>query len=433
MNENFILLGVLNVIEAIQNTSKRLEKEKIIKDNVHNVLLKDIFYFVYNPYIITGISDNKLNKNVTLTNTINIFYIKQLLTYLQKNNTGKDVDIANVKYYLDQKNSKLGSFIKKIITKNLKIGVTSKTLNKIYSHDFIPFFDVMLAKNYNDYKKELGYFHLTEKLNGMRCVLIKDHNSVKCMTRQGLIINDLVEIEKDVYHLPDNFVYDGELIAINNENLNSEDLFRKTISIARKDEIKNNLVFNIFDMIQIDGFKKGKSKLLYLERRALLDNMNLQRCKFINIVPVLYFGNDESKIKYYLDQSVREGKEGLMLNFSDSSYECKRTDNILKVVKYNKADVKVIDFIEGKNKNKGKLGALVFKFDYKGKTYTSECGSGFSDKERVKYWENKNLLKYKIVTIEYKGISRDKTGKYSIRNSSWKSVIRNDKTETSLY
>ena len=135
-----------------------------------------------------------------------------------------------------------------------------------------------------------------------------------------------------------------------------------------------------------------------------------------------------------LDEAIANDEEGVMVNLSDAPYECKRTSNILKVKKFQDADLKVLDIIEGTGKNVGKLGAITVQFEVGGKLYTCDCGSGFSDDERSLYYNNKELLLDKIVTIGYFEISQNsKTKEYSLRFPTWKGIIRHDKTEISMY
>ena len=66
-------------------------------------------------------------------------------------------------------------FIKGILTKSLKIGLDSKTVNKIYGDNFIPTFDVMLGTAIEKCKINNGdWFSIGKKLNGSRCVFYKD-------------------------------------------------------------------------------------------------------------------------------------------------------------------------------------------------------------------------------------------------------------------
>ena len=62
--------------------------------------------------------------------------------------------------------------------------------------------------------------------------------------------------------------------------------------------------------------------------------------------------------------------------------------------------------------------------------YTCKVGSGFTQEERIKYWDNKNLLLDKIVTINYFEVTSNQVNEgYSLRFPTWQGIIRFDKTE----
>jgi DNA ligase-1 len=58
-------------------------------------------------------------------------------------------------------------------------------------------------------------------------------------------------------------------------------------------------------------------------------------------------------------------------------------------------DLEVVGLEEGTGRNQGKLGAAIV--EHKG--YKVNVGSGFTDEEREKYWNNPNLLVGKTIGI----------------------------------
>jgi len=436
---------VLEIIQQIESTSSRNEKENILRQNKDNILLRDILYFIYNPYILTGISNKKLNKKLGLPIiTKPLTDVNDLMTYLRNYTTGTDHNVQVVQDFLNRnRKSELDSLYRQIITKNLKIGITATTINKIFGKGFIPEFNVMLAEKYFDYEDDLNEDNLNEdliatlKLDGNRNVAMNYDDGVKMFTRQGLPNEGFVDIENEIFkYLPKGFAYDGEFIAKNNNNLNSADLYRETTSKVRKDGIKKNIDFHIFDMIPIEDFKSGYCPIPYHERKKRLTDLYIRSCDDIHLkeVPILYRGRDKTKIIELLNKVTSEGLEGLMINLANAPYECKRSRGLLKVKKFNDADVRVLDVIEGDGKNKGKLGAIKCQFYGKDNSLqTSNIGSGFSEEERILYFKNPELLLNKIVTVGYFEISNNKDGGQGLRFGTWKGIIRDDKDEISMY
>lgn len=427
-------------VNKMQSTNSRLEKEEYLKEYSSNPVVKVILHFLYNPYIVTGISKKKIKKFknfVDLDLGDSTVDLVSMLNYLDVNNTGRDEILLTVESFL-QTNSEYRDLLESIITKDLKLGVQSTTLNKIYGSEFIPTFDVMLGTKYFDdpdkYVPDGVSFIITQKLDGVRCVCINDYTGVKFFSRQGQPINDLIEIEEEVSrNLPKGIVYDGELLLRNDNNLESKDLYRATVKVTSSDDEKTNLIFNVFDMLSVDDFQNGFSSNSADIRKSKLHNyLSKRNLEFVKEVPILYQGDDKNKINYWLDKITSEGGEGIMLNISDSPYECKRSKKLLKVKKMQTADVLVLDVQEGDGQNSGKLGAILIRFiGPDGKEYECLCGSGFTLKEREDFWNDKDKIIGKIAEVQYFEISQNENGKYSFRFPVFKH-IREDKSEISM-
>ena len=425
---------LIEIFNELKSTSSRKEKERIISENKDNQLFRDILYFVFNPYIVTGISKKKFSKKIFKPLVDPIKNVNEMMKYLQTHNSGTDHNVASVKYFISGFIGEEVDFLTSIAIKDLKLGIDSKTINKALGELFIPTFDVMLAKKYDDHEhKVTGEFILTTKLDGIRCVAIKKPDGISLFSRQGQPIEGMDDIVEEIKMLPDG-VYDGELLLRNDHNLNSGDLYRATTKVVREDGIKKNVEYLLFDYLLVDDFYKGVSNIPCYERKANL-HILLSENVFIWLkeVPMLYIGDNKEKILQVLEEEVANDKEGIMLNIANAPYECKRSDKILKIKKFHDADLLVTQVIEGTGKNVGKLGAITVRFIHEGKEYECNCGSGFSDDERIKYWQSPEMLLGKICTIGYFEISKNQNGGFGLRFPTWKGIIRDDKTEISMF
>jgi DNA ligase-1 len=418
---------LLQIINSIGATSSRNEKETILKQYQNNQLLRDVLHFVFNPYILTGLSSKKINKKVKLNEGYNIYDILDLMDYLKENSTGRDIDIFSVQVFIDIQPEEYRELLTQIVTKNLVIGVTADTINKVFGKDFIPTFDVMLAKKFEEHKQKIkGNFVVTKKLDGNRIVVVKENGVVKSFTRQGNQYEGLEEIESDIANLNlDNIVFDGELIA--DTEGSTHEIYTETTSKARsKSSNKTGLLFHIFDMLPVEEFKGGKSIKNAIERKYCLSEVfNFNILPHCREVKPLYIGNDLSQINKLMEYAREQEWEGLMVNL-DAPYVCKRTDTILKVKIMQTCDLKVIGFEEGTGKNEGRLGSLIV--DYK--RYKVGVGSGFTDADREYIWNRKNEYIGKIVEIQYFEESKNQDGGISLRFPVFKK-LRTDKTEPS--
>ncbi|MCY9542996.1 ATP-dependent DNA ligase, partial [Paenibacillus alvei] len=355
-----------------------------------------------------------------------------LIRWLRWNKTGSDEVVKAVANFINEHDGEVRDFLKEVITKSYKCGITAGTINKVYNKGTIPDFAVLLAKAYKDHGHKLkGRFFITLKLDGIRCVAIKKDGVVQFYTRQGQPIDELIDIEEEIAKkFPDNFVLDGELLLENPKGLPSDELFRATQKVVRKDGIKQNLEFNVFDGLPLEEFLEGKSKLKYEARRNEIEDIfTYARPQFIRQLPVLYVGEDKEQISIILQDVVAKGHEGLMINTANGFYVTKRSDVLLKVKEMHSVDLKVVGYEEGSGKYTGTLGALIV--DYKG--YEVKVGSGFTDADRNIIW-NKMLdsIVGQIVEVQYFEESTNQDGGISLRFPVYLR-IRDDKDEVSLH
>lgn len=424
-----------NTCKELQNTSSTIEKQNLLKLYENDKLFTEILKFLLDPMIVTGISKKKINKTINpMSLNISLHEVtsnsleenlKNLLNYVKEHNTGTDIDIAYVQFYVKflSEDEDIRQFLKSIITKSLKLGVDVKTVNKVYGKNFIPKLDIMLGTSIEKCKiPQDSWFSISQKLNGSRCFYYKG----KLYTRQGKVYTGCKHIIKDIENLTsknrmfvepvyENYVFDGELILKDN-SLSDSEAFQKGVGIANSDkENKQELKLVIFDMLNQKEFELGKSVYNYKRRKEQLKDLRdlIANKKFSNIevVPMFYEGTDQSKIWEYLDYAEQNDMEGIMINL-DTPYECKRTKNLIKVKKFYTLDLKIINAIEGDGRLKGTLGALVV--DYKGNTVN--VGSGFSDEQRKEFWKNKNNIIGRVIEVKYKEITKNKdTGLESLQ------------------
>jgi DNA ligase-1 len=419
---------VIEIVENIRETSGTNDKIAILQKNKDNEILKKVLLYTYDPFRKYGMSEKTLETDVPY-NEPN-FSIFELLDILASSNINDSLRGKTNSFLTSIRDRNEQGLYKCILLKDLKLGCNITTINKVWK-DLIPKFEVMLAESY--FKQKEGFlkgknFIISTKLDGNRLVIIKRNGNIKMFTRQGKIMEGLIEIETDANLLPDNMVYDGELIADNINNLPSDELFRVTMTKARKDGVKQGLIFNCFDMLPLDEFEKGKSKAKCSERKHNLEDvLNKLNLKYISNVKTLYEGSDESKILELLNWAKSNNLEGVMCQLSDGQYECKRTKNILKVKAMQDMDLKVVGIERGEGKYCNTLGRINVEY----KDNIIGVGSGFSDSMRNEIFNNQDKYIGRIAKIQYfEESTNQKDNKISLRFPvflNW----RFDKTEPS--
>ena len=222
-----------------------------------------------------------------------------------------------------------------LICKDLSIGADSKTINSIMP-DLIPTFNVQLANKYFDKPDyvEGKEFAITTKIDGGRIIAIKENGQVSFFTRAGQKYEGLVDLEDEMYRLmPDNCCLDGEITLLARGNLSSKEAYKETMKIVRtKDKEKHGIKMQVFDWMPAEDFKKQKCDMPYKYRRIVVNNLfDELTFRYFELLPLLYVGEDTSKIPEILEEEMANGEEGIMINVYDAPYEFKRTNSLLKV------------------------------------------------------------------------------------------------------
>lgn len=413
------------IMDELKNESGRIAKENLLKKYESVPGLKEIFQFVFDPLVTTGLAKAKINKEVCLPTYTILGDIFDAMTYVMLNNTGSDQVVQSIQKFLDNlQTEEERELAKSILVKDLPIGLSRTTLNKVYGNDFIEKYGVMLAGKYVPGKSDLSQgFSISLKLDGNRCTVFTRQDGPKFYSRSGKEIEGLVDLEEAFSQLPYGMVYDGELIADNPGNLQSKDLFNVTQTIVRKKGNKTGLNFVMFDTLPISEFNKGKSKKKYFERLIEMEELfenEIDDDSLIKLVPIYYTGKDEDVIPEILSNVEELDYEGLMLNLMDGYYETKRSKGILKIKTFHSADLLVVGVKE--DIRGGKCGSLTV--DYKGHRVDV---AGLKDHLKVEFWNNPESIVGKIIEVKYFEESSNAQGGISLRFPSF-IRIRDEKT-----
>lgn len=401
------------LFEQLKSTSGSTGKVAILKKNASNELFKITLQFVYDDFIRTGVSYKTLCNRieVPITGYEGDYTLAGVMDYVKEHNTGTLSTVCLIQDFCSLFPDDTREFLYHVFAKDLKVGITAKTINKALGKGFIKQFNVQLAHPYHKYPEKVfgKKFVLTQKLDGHRCICIVDGNEVTFYTRKGLVINGLDIQGNDAVKLvhegmgEDSYVLDGELLLNNRDGLETKDLFRATSRILRSETAdKSDILYNVFDALPLSEFLEGESTKPFIDRKRGLtvafQGASMTENAYLRLVRNLYEGSDLGAIRRLQKELVEPlGWEGLMINLADGKYECKRTSNLLKVKEFFDADVVVKDVFEGTGRLEHTLGGVIV--DYKG--YDVRVGTGFSQTDRDYYWEHQEELLGKVIQISY--------------------------------
>lgn len=384
---------VLDVVNQLENTSRSKEKLNILQEHKDNELLQKVLYYTYNDSMYGVTRDTIIPTNNPDTEQQDMFSVLDALAVVNINDNYRTI----VNEQLGLRTSKEAELWIRVLTKDLRCGISLKTIQKVFPNMF-PKWGCMLAQKYFDNEKyvEGKDFTLTIKLDGNRCLILKQGDNIQAFTRQHKPYEGLNEIVEELKTIDGDFVVDGELLISNYKEVAPELRYKLTSNIVRKDGDKTGVTLIAFDILPIEDFNKGICDISYERRRLQLETV-FSNTVFIQPVEKVYSGNDTSVILPLLDKYTSVGEEGLMLNINDAPYECKRTKELLKLKKMQTCDLKIIGFEEGEGRLKGTLGKVIV--DYKGNEVG--VGSGYSDADREYFWTHQDELLGRVIEVSY--------------------------------
>ena len=376
---------VLNIINDLANDASRLAKESILTKNKNNVVLKRVFEAALNPmrnYYIRKIPDPISSKD-----KVPFTYIFDVLDMLANRDVTGNAAINLVAKTLGQLPEDEAKVFAMILSKDLRCGVSEKTVNKIWK-GLIPEYPVMLCGQYN--KKSEKYIRFPAiaqlKLDGMRFNAICKNGTVEFRSRNGKELNLLGNLEKEFLALANgnNLVFDGELICCDSKGkfLNrqtSNGILSKALKGTITKEEAAMVTATLWDIITLDDFNKGKGKVVYENRFQTLMKMlekGNEKIRLVEFHAIDSFDEANELFESYL----AKGEEGLIVKDMLSVWENKRVKHQIKLKGELECDLKIVGWQEGTGKNVGKLGALVLASS--DNVINVSVGSGFTDIDR---------------------------------------------------
>jgi DNA ligase-1 len=411
-----------HIIQELEADNSRLAKEAIIEREKDNAELLEGFHMALSPYITYGVKkvpkfsgpDGQGLPWAAFKELCNMLATRQL--------TGDDARSAIELALSASTTAQWNDWYRRILIKDLRCGVSEKTVNKIVK-GAIPVFECMLAHDgANHEKKIVGTKLLEPKLDGVRCITILNYETktVVQYTRNGKELENFSHIADALLANIDDFgrsfVFDGEVVSSSFQTLMKQ--------VHRKDDVQaTDARLMLFDVLPLSEFQKGKSIMGQRRRSALLRTFKpfFDKCGNIDIIPQTEVNLDEFvgelQFKQFNKDAIEQGFEGIMIKDPNAVYECKRSVSWLKQKPFIEVSLTVTAIEEGTGKNEGKLGALICEGIDDGKTIKVNVGSGFTDDIRDDIWRNQDTVVGQVVEVRADAATRsqDSEDTYSLR------------------
>jgi len=433
-------------INKLNESDSRLHKEDVIKQALEATVLGStnaqvflgLLKACYNPYVTFGVK--QIPETVGIVNAENPWseFNDLLIDLSYRKLTGHAARDA-IQEMAERFNSEEWNvFCAPVLRRDMRAGISSTTINKIVKKTEyeIPIFGCQLATNSEGRPEMKGNKRLEPKLDGVRALFVvipSDDGEITtiCYSRNGKQFDNFGHIEKQIRDnyttivracvgadqgrsLINGFVLDGEVIG---------NTFQELMRQARRksDVQADDSVFNIFDIVPLEDFRRGHWNSPLRKRIALLDNMRavIHNMPNVELLPHIMVDLDtaagKDQLMRYAKDNVNAGFEGIMIKNMDAPYQCKRSTDWMKWKPTITVDLEVVGVEEGTGRNVGRLGALVCAGVDDGKEISVNVGSGFSDTDRDDYWWNRNVVIGRTCEVLCDVITQNQDGTYSLR------------------
>ena len=409
-------MHVIEILEEIGSNNSRLHKEAVLKRNVNNEELKEACRLALDPLINFYIK--KIPQyGSTREGCPNLSVGMNMLGLLSDRTYTGNRGIAHLKTILDNLHPSDSKVIERIIAKDLRCGISGKTVNKIWKN-LVPEYPVMLCEPFTE--KLLAKFtfpaYVQLKEDGMRFNAIVKGGEVEFRSRNGNELDLKGELVDDFRRLAygrDDVVFDGELLVTDVEgNLLDRKTGNGILNKANRGTISQaeaSLVHaSLWDAIEYRHWKEGFSSYKYFVRLTQLTG-SIDVSDRIHFVESHVVPNLETAMLYF-NKWLSEGKEGAILKDSSGPWEAKRSQKSLKLKAELECDLLCTGWNEGTGRNVGLLGAL--PCESSDGLLKVAVGTGFSDDQR-KSLKLEDVLG-KIISIKYNARITNKDGGHSL-------------------
>lgn len=445
----------LQVLERIGNTPSKLAKEALLREH-DTPTLRKILLYAFSPFLTFRVKQIDIPEvfNSVQPNVSEELFL--LLDLLASHTVGSNEAKAMIKRLLAKCTENNSKWICKIICKDLKIGMSESTANKVFP-GLVPEFKVQLALAMVDHSKGADHWDEvvypcggTEKIDGMLIIAICNGETVNFFSRTGLEYTTLDHLIPQILKLgnKEKFVLVGESVGVKfcpacevaqkNKDAGKPWNFAQGLSMTKtapgkysKEDMNDCLGYLVWDVLDYDYFVSQGSVGKCLPKKyrrtslcGLFERLE-KPLRSISLLPSRIINDKVEAMEFFKEVLARDG-EGIVLDNLEKPYEFKRSPALFKVKGYYSADLRVIDCTEGSkgSKNEGSLGSITVSDG----EITGKLMGGWDVEEGLTMW-----FKFKrgefvnsIVELAYMDVTADKSLRHAVFVRE-----RDDKTEIS--
>jgi DNA ligase 1 len=395
-------MSVLEILNQVAGTTKKTEKEAILKANADVPGLSKAFYLAYQPTI------NFYTKTVPpfLPNTgASVFDeerpgLPEALNLLETVIAGRKLTGGAASKYIGNLLSQVSpddaEVIKRVVLRDLRIDAGANTANKVWKGLVldVPYMRCSLPKEVDlkAFPWATGVYSQLKSDGSFTNVNLYENGDVVYMTRNGNVYptDGFEELSSTFQRAPSKGVQlHGELLVYKDgtllERAEGNGILNKLQKGKNKLPEGHTIKFVAWDMIPIEEAKpKNKYAVPYrvrlaeLEAQCFTGNVEVVETRVVHTIREAY--------EHYQEQ-LALGLEGTILKDPDAIWEDTTSKKQVKFKLDVTVDLEVVGFTAGKGKRASTFGAVMLRSS-DGKL-TVNC-SGFKDKDLAEIAANKD-------------------------------------------
>ncbi len=241
---------------------------------------------------------------------------------------------------------------------------------------------LLLAETYQK-SINLEDYWVSEKYDGYRAYW----NGKHLVSRQG-----------NIFYAPAWFTKNFPARRLDGELWLGRQQFESLASVVRQNKPHqgwSKVRYMVFDL-------PGSEDIFDKRLETLEKIINSSANPYLILVPQTKYDNHHQLLDD-LTRLVAEGGEGLMLHRGQSHYRSGRSIDLLKLKPLQDAEAKVIDYLPGKGKHTGKMGALLVELP---SGLRFRIGTGFTDEQRQSPPSLGTLITFQYTGLTKRGVPR---------------------------
>ena len=304
-----------DIIKELEADNSRLKKEAIIRreSDADNDVFFEGVCMALDGFRTYGVK--QVPKSTKDGGGMTWLEFKELVRQLEHREATGNTAKQMVQQACDESNKdQWNDWYRRILIKDLRCGVTHKTINK-HSTMKVPVFECMLADDSKKHEKKLiGEVLVEPKLDGVRVVAIVDvdKDEVKMYSRNGKELYNfpkiVAQLDSMLDQMPESLVLDGEVMSDDFQTLMRE--------IHRKEGAKtDDAILNVFDCLPLIDFMGGGCGLTITKRKQMLEDFEYpENIRLVEYVKMNL--SDEDGQKQFADYNklcIDKGYEGIMV------------------------------------------------------------------------------------------------------------------------